>query len=65
MRSLILAVFSLAALLSVSASAFAQGAQLTPQSTPQLTPQPTPQPIPGPSPSTASGYWLHKPIFGR
>ena len=50
MRSLIATVFSVTTLLSVSSSAFAQGAQPTPQPTPQLTPQPTP----GPTPSTAS-----------
>ena len=62
MRSLIATVLSVATLLSVSSSAFAQGAQPipqpTPQPTPQLTPQPspqlTPQPTPGPTPSTAS-----------
>jgi hypothetical protein len=47
MRSLIFAVFSVAALLSASSNAFAQGAQpipqLTPQPTPPLAPQPTPQ----------------------
>src|SRR5215470_16806272 len=45
MRSLILAV-SVAALLSVSSGASAQG--------PEPTPQPTPQPIPTPTPSTAA-----------
>jgi hypothetical protein len=54
MRSLIFAVSFVAALLSVSSSAFAQGAQpipqLTPQPTPQLTPQPTPQLTPQPIP---------------
>src|SRR6516162_4731406 len=62
MRSLVLAVFFLAALLSVGASAFAQDTQpipqLNPQPTPQLTPQPTPQltpqPTPSPTPSMAS-----------
>jgi hypothetical protein len=57
MRSLIATVLSVATLLSVSSSAFAQGAQLnpqTPQPTPQLTPQPTPQPTPSPTPSTAA-----------
>jgi hypothetical protein len=54
MRSLILAVFFLAAVLSVSSRAFAQGAQptpqLNPQPPPQLNPQPTPQLTPQPSP---------------
>jgi hypothetical protein len=57
MRSLIFAVFFVAALLSVSSSALAQDAQLnpqTPQPAPQLTPQPTPQPTPSPTPSTAA-----------
>ena len=50
MRSLIATVLSVATLLSVSSSAFAQGAQPTPE----LSPQPTHQPTPGPTPSTAS-----------
>jgi hypothetical protein len=54
MRSLIATVFSVATLLSVSSSAFAQGAQPTPELNPQPTPQPAPQPTPGPTPSTAS-----------
>jgi len=61
MRSLIATVLSVATLLSVSSSAFTQGAQLnpqTPQPTPQLTPQPTPQltpqPTPSPTPTTAA-----------
>src|SRR6516225_5424768 len=54
MRSLIAAVFFVATLLSVSSSAFAQGAQPTPELNPQPTPQLTPQPTPGPTPSTAS-----------
>jgi hypothetical protein len=54
MRSFIATVFSVATLLSVSSSAFAQGAQPTPELNPQPTPQPAPQPTPGPTPSTAS-----------
>ena len=54
MRSLIAAVLLVATLLSVSSSAFAQGAQPTPELSPQPTPQPTHQPTPGPTPSTAS-----------
>jgi hypothetical protein len=58
MRSLIFAVLFVAALLSASSTACAQGAQpipqLTPEPPPQLTPQPTPQPTPGPTPSTAA-----------
>ena len=54
MRSLIAAVFFVVTLLSLSSSAFAQGAQPMPQVTPQQTPQLTPQPIPTPSPSTAA-----------
>src|SRR6516164_8228532 len=58
MRSLIFAVLFVAALLSVSSNAFAQGAQPIPQLTPQPTPQPTPQlapqPTPSPTPSTAA-----------
>jgi hypothetical protein len=66
MRSLILAIFSFAALLSVSPSVSAQGTQPTPQltptpqpnpqltPTPQTTPQSTPQPTPRPTPSTAA-----------
>jgi len=73
MPSLIPAVFFLAALLSVSSSAFAQGAQptpqLTPQPTPQLTPQPTPQgtpqPTPSPTPSTASSQSTTPPEYER
>jgi hypothetical protein len=53
MRSLIATVLSVATLLSVSSSAFTQGAQLNPQ-TPQPTPQLTPQPTPSPTPSTAA-----------
>jgi len=71
MRSLIAAVLLVATLLSVSSSAFAQGAQPipqpTPQPTPQLTPQPspqlTPQPTPGPTPSTASSSQTTKEEF--
>jgi len=79
MRSLIAAVLLVATLLSVSSSAFAQGAQpipqptpqptpqLTPQPSPQLTPQPspqlTPQPTPGPTPSTASSSQTTKEEF--
>jgi len=54
MRPLIATVLSVATLLSVSSSAFAQAAQPSPQPTPQPTPQPAPQPTPGPTPSTAS-----------
>jgi hypothetical protein len=50
MPSLIPVAFLVAALLSVSSSAFAQGARPIPQPTPQLTPQPTPQPPPQPTP---------------
>jgi hypothetical protein len=53
MVSLNFAGFSVVALLSISSSAFAQGAQPTPQPTqptPQLTPQPTPQLTPQPTP---------------
>jgi hypothetical protein len=57
MRSLIAAVFFVATLLSVSSSAFAQGAQPTPELNPQRTPQPapqlTPQPTPGVTPAPA------------
>jgi hypothetical protein len=72
MRSLIATVLSVATLLSVSSSAFAQGAQpnpLTPQPTPQLTPQPTPSPTPStaaPSqPTTPADYMRAWPEQGR
>jgi hypothetical protein len=56
MRSFILAVCSVAALLSFSSGAFAQGAEQTPQPiTPQSTPQPAAQPIPQVTPSATPG----------
>jgi hypothetical protein len=58
MRSLILTVFSVAALLHVSFNAFAQGVQPIPQLTPQpniqSTPQPPPTAQPTPSPTTSA-----------
>jgi hypothetical protein len=58
MRSLILAVFSVAALLSVSSSAFAQGAQPIPPRNPDVLPvpaEPTPPPQPTPPQPTPGG----------
>jgi hypothetical protein len=56
MRSLILAVFSVAALLCVSSDALAQGVQPIPQLTPQPNTRPTPQlsiqPTPQPNTQT-------------
>jgi len=63
MRSLIAAVLLVATLLSVSSSAFAQGAQPTPELNPQPSPQPALQPTPGPTPSTASSSQTTKEEF--
>jgi hypothetical protein len=49
MRFLILAVFSVAALLCVSSDALAQGVQPIPQLTPQPNARPIPQPTPQPN----------------
>jgi hypothetical protein len=73
MRSLILAVFSVAALLCVNSDALAQGVQPIPQLTPQPNTQPTPQPntqltplpntqpTPSPPPSAAASSQATKP----
>ena len=69
MRSLIFAVFFVAALLSASSIAFAQGAEPTPQPTPQLTPQLTPAPTPSTAassqPTTPPEYMRAWPEPGR
>ena len=54
MRSLVAVVFSVATLLSVSSSAFAQGAQPSPNPTPSPTPNASPTPGPRPAPSSSS-----------